>query len=106
MIRVHQFDKVELVQILKPEDSFRELEVLRSHAESILQKLGLHYRVIELCTETSVFPPPRRMILKYGLRDRGSIWKFPPVPALRTTRRAACACVTRMPTAGTSSATP
>ena len=50
MIRVHQFDKVELVQILKPEDSFRELEVLRSHAESILQKLGLHYRVIELCT--------------------------------------------------------
>lgn len=50
MIRIHQFDKVELVQILKPEDSFRELEVLRSHAESILQKLGLHYRVIELCT--------------------------------------------------------
>ena len=50
MIRVHQFDKVELVQILKPEDSFRELEVLRGHAESILQKLGLHYRVIELCT--------------------------------------------------------
>lgn len=50
MIRVHQFDKVELVQILKPEDSFRELEVLRSHAESILQKLELHYRVIELCT--------------------------------------------------------
>ncbi len=46
MIRVHQFDKVELVQILKPEDSFRELEGLRSHAESILQKLGLHYRVI------------------------------------------------------------
>ena len=41
---------MELVQILKPEDSFRELEVLRGHAESILQKLGLHYRVIELCT--------------------------------------------------------
>lgn len=50
MIRVHQFDKVELVQILKPEDSFAQLEVLLSHAESILQKLGLHYRVIELCT--------------------------------------------------------
>ena len=50
MIRIHQFDKVELVQILKPEDSFRELEVLRGHAEAILQKLGLHYRVIELCT--------------------------------------------------------
>ncbi len=50
MIRIHQFDKVELVQILKPEDSFAQLEVLLSHAESILQKLGLHYRVIELCT--------------------------------------------------------
>ncbi|MCD8071028.1 MAG: serine--tRNA ligase [Akkermansiaceae bacterium] len=50
MIRIHQFDKVELVQILKPEDSFAELETLLSHAESILQKLGLHYRVIELCT--------------------------------------------------------
>lgn len=72
MIRVHQFDKVELVQILKPEDSFRELEVLRSHAESILQKLELHYRVIELCTwATSAFPPPRRMTLKYGLLGQG-----------------------------------
>lgn len=50
MIRIHQFDKVELVQILKPEDSFTQLEQLLGHAESILQKLGLHYRVIELCT--------------------------------------------------------
>lgn len=50
MIRIHQFDKVELVQILRPEDSFTELENLLSHAEAILQKLGLHYRVIELCT--------------------------------------------------------
>lgn len=50
MIRVHQFDKVELVEICKPEDGFAELEKLTGHAESILQKLGLHYRVIELCT--------------------------------------------------------
>lgn len=50
MIRIHQFDKVELVQILKPEDSFAQLEALLGHAEAILQKLGLHYRVIELCT--------------------------------------------------------
>ena len=50
MIRVHQFDKVELVEICRPEDGFAELEKLTSHAESILQKLGLHYRVIELCT--------------------------------------------------------
>ena len=50
MIRVHQFDKVELVTICRPEDGFALLEKLTSHAESILQKLNLHYRVIELCT--------------------------------------------------------
>jgi seryl-tRNA synthetase len=50
MIRVHQFDKVELVEICRPEEGFAELEKLTSHAECILQKLGLHYRVIELCT--------------------------------------------------------
>lgn len=50
MIRVHQFDKVELVTICRPEDGFRILEELTGHAESILQELGLHYRVIELCT--------------------------------------------------------
>lgn len=50
MIRIHQFDKVELVQIVKPEDSFATLDILLTHAESALQKLGLHYQVIELCT--------------------------------------------------------
>ncbi len=50
IIRIHQFDKVELVQIVKPEDSFAVLEELTGHAESILQKLGLHYRIIELCS--------------------------------------------------------
>ena len=50
IIRMHQFDKVELVQIVDPETGFEVLEKLTGHAESILQKLGLHYRVIELCT--------------------------------------------------------
>lgn len=50
LIRMHQFDKVELVQITTPEHSFEELEKLTSHAERVLQILGLHYRVIELCT--------------------------------------------------------
>ena len=50
MIRIHQFDKVELVKIVSPEHSFDELESLLADAETILQKLGLHYRVIELCT--------------------------------------------------------
>ena len=50
MIRQHQFEKVELVQIVKPEDSYSALEELTSHAESILQKLNLPYRIISLCT--------------------------------------------------------
>lgn len=50
IIRMHQFDKVELVQIVHPDHGFDELERLTAHAESVLQKLGLHYRTIELCT--------------------------------------------------------
>jgi seryl-tRNA synthetase len=50
IIRMHQFDKVELVQIVHPDKGFEMLEELTAHAESILQKLGLHYRTIELCT--------------------------------------------------------
>jgi seryl-tRNA synthetase len=50
IIRVHQFDKVELVKITTPENSYAEHEKLTVDAERILQLLGLHYRVIELCT--------------------------------------------------------
>jgi len=50
MIRQHQFDKVEMVQITRPEDSDAALEAMRGHAEAILQKLELPYRVVTLCT--------------------------------------------------------
>jgi seryl-tRNA synthetase len=50
MIRVHQFDKVELVKITTPESSYQELESLTANAEKVLQILGLHYRVVGLCT--------------------------------------------------------
>ena len=50
IIRVHQFDKVELVKITTPEKSYQELESLTIDAERVLQLLGLHYRVVELCT--------------------------------------------------------
>ncbi len=49
MIRQHQFDKVEMVQIVKPENSDDALEALTGHAEGILQKLGLPYRKVLLC---------------------------------------------------------
>ncbi len=50
MIRQHQFDKVEMVQISSPDNSYQQLEEMCSHAENILKKLGLPYRVITLCT--------------------------------------------------------
>jgi seryl-tRNA synthetase len=50
MIRQHQFDKVELVQIVTPETSYQALEDLTQHAETILQKLELPYRVMALCS--------------------------------------------------------
>lgn len=50
LIRQHQFDKVELVQLVKPEDSMAALEALTQHAETVLQRLGLPYRTVILCT--------------------------------------------------------
>ena len=50
IIRQHQFQKVELVKFTKPEESYSELEKLTGQAETVLQKLGLHYRVVALCT--------------------------------------------------------
>jgi len=49
LIRQHQFDKVELVRFTTPETSLAQLELLTGHAEAVLQRLGLHYRVVELC---------------------------------------------------------
>jgi seryl-tRNA synthetase len=50
MIRQHQFEKVEMVQLVRPEDSDAVLEQLTAHAEAILQQLELPYRVVTLCT--------------------------------------------------------
>lgn len=50
LIRQHQFDKVELVRFVEPEQGPTELELLTTHAEEVLKRLGLHYRVVELCT--------------------------------------------------------
>lgn len=50
LIRQHQFNKIELVRFVKPEDSYDELEKLTGHAEKVLQLLGLPYRVMSMCT--------------------------------------------------------
>jgi seryl-tRNA synthetase len=50
LIRLHQFNKVELVKFVRPENSYDELEMLTANAEEVLKRLGLHYRVVCLCT--------------------------------------------------------
>ena len=71
MIRVHQFDKVELVQIVHPEKSYAALEELVGHAEKILQKLELPYRVVTLCTADTSFASAKTYDLEVWLPGQG-----------------------------------
>jgi seryl-tRNA synthetase len=64
MTRVHQFDKVELVWLTTPERSDADLLTLRGHAESLLRQLGLHYRVLELCSGDTGFSAARTFDLE------------------------------------------
>ncbi|TSA20745.1 MAG: serine--tRNA ligase [Betaproteobacteria bacterium] len=67
MIRQHQFDKVEMVQMVHPDDSSAALEELTGHAETILQRLGLPYRVMALCTGDTGFSAARTYDLEVWL---------------------------------------
>lgn len=71
LIRQHQFEKVELVQIVKPEDSHKGLEELTGHAEKILQKLGLPYRVIVLCGGDMGFSAAKTYDIEVWLPGQG-----------------------------------
>ncbi|TAE55598.1 MAG: serine--tRNA ligase [Nostocales cyanobacterium] len=71
LIRLHQFNKVELVKLVKPEDSFEELEKLVASAESILQGLKLPYRVINLCTADLGFGATKTYDLEVWLPSSG-----------------------------------
>ncbi|MDB9309909.1 serine--tRNA ligase [Aphanizomenon sp. CS-733/32] len=71
LIRLHQFNKVELVKLVKPEDSFEELEKLVGSAESILQALKLPYRVINLCTADLGFGATKTYDLEVWLPSAG-----------------------------------
>ncbi len=71
MIRQHQFEKVELVMMVKPDDSWDALEELTSHAELILQKLGLPYRVVTLCGGDLGFASAKTYDLEVWLPGQG-----------------------------------
>ena len=72
LIRQHQFNKVELVKIVKPEDSYQELENLTGHAEKVLQLLGLPYRVLSMCTADLGFTAAKKYDLEVWLPSYGT----------------------------------
>ncbi len=72
MIRVHQFDKVELIKIVKPENGYDELEKMVGNAERVLQLLGLHYRVIMLCTGDMGFGSAKTYDIEVWAPGQGS----------------------------------
>jgi seryl-tRNA synthetase len=72
LIRQHQFNKVELVKLVKPEDSYDELEALTQHAEKALQLLKLPYRVMTLCTGDLGFTSAKTFDLEVWLPSGGS----------------------------------
>jgi seryl-tRNA synthetase len=72
LIRMHQFDKIELVKIVHPDHSFAELESLTKDAERVLQLLGLHYRTIELCTGDIGFSSSRTYDIEVWAPGQGS----------------------------------
>ncbi|MEJ5227081.1 serine--tRNA ligase [Thermodesulfovibrio sp.] len=71
LIRQHQFNKVELVKFVKPEDSYNELESLTRDAEEVLQKLGLPYRVVALCTGDLGFASAKTYDIEVWLPGQG-----------------------------------
>ena len=71
MFRVHQFDKVELVQIVHPDESYNALEELVGHAELVLQRLELPYRVVLLCTGDTGFASAKTYDLEVWLTGQG-----------------------------------
>jgi seryl-tRNA synthetase len=72
MIRQHQFDKVEMVQIVHPEKSYEALEEMTGHAEAILQALGLPYRVMSLCTGDMGFGATKTYDLEVWVPAQGT----------------------------------
>ncbi|ADV01080.1 serine--tRNA ligase [Alicycliphilus denitrificans] len=72
MIRQHQFDKVEMVQIVHPDKSYEALEEMTRHAEAVLQKLGLPYRVVCLCTGDMGFGSAKTYDLEVWLPAQGT----------------------------------
>ena len=75
LIRLHQFNKVELVKFVEPESSYEELESLTRDAEEVLQRLGIHYRVVVLCTGDMGFSAAI-FTRRFATSSENSAWLF------------------------------
>lgn len=90
LIRMHQFDKVEMVQIVRPEDSMAALEEMTGHAEKVLQLLGLPYRKIILVPATWALALAKLTTWKYGSRHRTPTARSLPAPTFGISRHVVC----------------
>ena len=95
LIRQHQFDKVEMVQIVHPDHSYAALEEMTAHAEAILQKLGLPYRVMSLCTGDMGLALPRPTTWRCGCPRKTRSVRSARCPTARPSSRAACRHATK-----------
>ena len=89
MIRLHQFNKVELVSITTPEESKDEHERMLACAEEVLHRLGLHFRVVTLCTGDMGFASQKTYDIEVWLPGQGMFAKSRPARTAATSRRAA-----------------
>ena len=90
MIRQHQFDKVEMVQVVEADKSYDALEEMRGHAEAILQALELPYRAVTLCTGDMGFAAAKTYDLEVWLPSQNTYGRYPPSPTAKTSRHVAC----------------
>lgn len=89
-IRMHQFDKVEMVQIVRPEDSMAALEEMTGHAEKVLQLLGLPYRKVALCTGDMGFSACKTYDLEVWVPAQNTYRGSPPAPTSGISVRVVC----------------
>jgi len=106
MIRQHQFDKVEMVQIVHPEKSYQALDEMTQHAEAVLQKLGLPYRVMLLCTGDMGFGAARTHDLEVCCLRRTLTARSARFPIAKPFSHAACKRVLKLRKVKTSWCTP
>lgn len=98
MIRQHQFDKVEMVRIVRDDDSYEHLEELTACAENILKKLGLPYRKVLLCTGDMGFGSAKTYDLEVWLPAQNTYREISSCSNAKPSKLAAWALATRTPT--------